>query len=88
MFDHDNGGSTQLRVYVNGRELLVKAGTTVAIAVMIAGETVFRHSVSGEPRGPLCGMGICMECRVRINGATHQKSCQILCRPEMEVITG
>ncbi|HEY4962870.1 MAG TPA: 2Fe-2S iron-sulfur cluster-binding protein [Terriglobales bacterium] len=52
----------------------------------IAGQ-VCRRSVSGEPRGALCGMGICFECRVSINGRPHCRSCQILCEPGMEVNT-
>jgi sarcosine oxidase subunit alpha len=44
-------------------------------------------SVSGEPRGPLCGMGICFECRVTIDGRAHQRACQIPCRSGMQVWT-
>lgn len=65
----------------------VASGTTVAAAALMAG-TRTRDSVSGEPRAPLCGMGICFECRVTINGAPHQRSCQILCEPGMQVTTG
>jgi sarcosine oxidase subunit alpha len=71
---------------VNGQQVSVLAGATVAVAVAIAGQ-VCRTSVSGEPRGPLCGMGICYECRVAINGVPHCRSCQILCEPGMEVRT-
>jgi sarcosine oxidase subunit alpha len=72
---------------VNGTVVTVAPGTTVAAAVaMLGGGT--RISVSGEPRGPLCGMGICFECSVTINGVTHQRSCQILCRPGISVRTG
>jgi D-hydroxyproline dehydrogenase subunit gamma len=71
---------------VNGRQVSVLAGATVAVAVAIAGQAC-RTSVSGEPRGPLCGMGICYECRVSINGVPHCRSCQILCEPGMEVRT-
>jgi len=71
---------------VNGQQVSVLAGATVAVAVAIAGQ-VCRTSVSGEPRGPLCGMGICYECRVSINGVPHCRSCQILCEPGMEVRT-
>ena len=53
----------------------------------MAGVQGFRRSVSGEPRGPLCGMGICFECRVTINGREHCRSCQIPCEPGMEVRT-
>jgi sarcosine oxidase subunit alpha len=71
---------------VNGLRVNVLAGATVAVAVAIAGQAC-RTSVSGEPRGPLCGMGICYECRVSINGIPHCRSCQILCEPGMEVRT-
>jgi D-hydroxyproline dehydrogenase subunit gamma len=71
---------------VNGLQVSVLAGATVAVAVAIAGQAC-RTSVSGAPRGPLCGMGICYECRVSINGVAHCRSCQILCEPRMEVRT-
>jgi aerobic-type carbon monoxide dehydrogenase small subunit (CoxS/CutS family) len=87
MPEHSDAFSRQVRVTINGREAMVSSESTVAAAILAADECAFRRSVSGEPRGPLCGMGVCMECRVRINGAPHQKSCQILCRPNMEVIT-
>lgn len=63
------------------------AGNVVAAAIAAAGVTRFRRSVGGEPRGPLCGMGICMECRVTINGQTQCRSCQTLCENGMEVRT-
>ena len=71
---------------VNGSPVAVPAGTTVAVAVVAAGQAC-RTSVSGEPRGPLCGMGTCFECRVAINGKPHCRSCQILYEPGMEVRT-
>lgn len=64
----------------------VAPGTTVAAAALMAG-TQTRVSVTGEPRAPLCGMGICFECRVTIDGVPHQRSCQILCAPGMQVTT-
>jgi D-hydroxyproline dehydrogenase subunit gamma len=71
---------------VNGVAITVAPGTTVAAAVAIA-DAATRTSVSGEARGPLCGMGICFECRVTIDGEPHQRSCQILCRPGQSVTT-
>ena len=72
---------------VNGHSIRVPAGSTVATAVALAGENSFRRSVKGEPRAPLCGMGICFECRVTINGQPHARSCQIICGDQMEVQT-
>jgi len=69
---------------VNGKPVTVPAEATVAVAMIIAG-VACRTSVSGEPRSALCGMGICFECRVVINGLPHCRSCQILCQPGMDV---
>jgi hypothetical protein len=77
---------TEVRLRVNGCAVAVPAGTSVAVAMMIAGQAC-RASVSGEPRGPLCGMGICFECRATVNGKQHCRTCQILCEPGMDVRT-
>jgi sarcosine oxidase subunit alpha len=77
---------SQLTLMVNGASIVVPAGTTVAVATAIAGQAC-RTSVSGEPRGPLCGMGICFECRVAIDGRPHRLGCQTLCEQGMEVRT-
>jgi D-hydroxyproline dehydrogenase subunit gamma len=77
--------SESIQLRVNGQAVSVPAGTIVAAAVALAGQTRFRKSVLGQPRGPLCGMGVCMECRVTINGRTQCRSCQTLCEPGMEV---
>jgi aerobic-type carbon monoxide dehydrogenase small subunit (CoxS/CutS family) len=77
----------QIQLRVNGKSISVPAGTVVAAAIAQAGQTRFRRSVRGEARGPLCGMGICMECRVTINGQPHCRSCQLLCHEAMEVRT-
>ena len=76
----------EVTLTVNGSEVSVPSGATVAVAVVLAGQAC-RTSVRGEPRGPLCGMGICFECRVAINGTPHCRSCQILCEPGMVVRT-
>jgi D-hydroxyproline dehydrogenase subunit gamma len=72
---------------INGREVSVPEGTTVASAILNLDETAFRRSVTGEPRGPLCGMGICFECRVMVNGELHRRSCTLPAEDRMEVVT-
>jgi D-hydroxyproline dehydrogenase subunit gamma len=77
---------TPVTVMVNRVPVVVPSGTTVAVAMVLAGQAC-RTSVTGEPRGPLCGMGICFECRVTIDGKLHCRGCQMLCRPGMELDT-
>jgi len=78
--------SGSVTLSVNGSPVIVGAGATVAVAMAMAGQAC-RTSVRGEPRGPLCGMGICYECRASINGMPHCRSCQILCQSGMDVRT-
>ena len=75
-----------IRIIIDHHPLTVEAGSTVAVAIAIAGLPC-RTSVTGEPRGPLCAMGICFECRATINGIAHRRTCQRLCEPGMEIFT-
>ena len=76
-----------LRVVVDGVAIQVAEGTTVAAAAALSGRSALRFSLRGEPRGPLCGMGICFECRVTVNNMPHQRGCQVLCSEGMEIRT-
>jgi sarcosine oxidase subunit alpha len=78
----------RVTVKVNGNPVSVPRGSVVAVAVSLAGIAAFRNSVKGEARGPLCGMGICFECCVTINGRAHSRSCQTLCETDMDIQTG
>ena len=74
----------QVGLHINGQAIQVAPGTTVAAALALASMPVTRISVSGQPRTPVCGMGICQECRVRVNGRVRL-ACQTLCAPGMQV---
>lgn len=78
--------SDEIVLRVNGKPVSVPSGATVAVAMAIAGQAC-RTSVSGELRGPLCGMGICFECRAVINGVPHCRTCQTMCETGMEIRT-
>jgi predicted molibdopterin-dependent oxidoreductase YjgC len=73
---------------INGRDIVVAEGTSVAAAIAMAGSAVTRRSVGGAARAPLCGMGVCQECRVTIDGSRHQLSCQTPCADGMHVVAG
>ncbi len=77
-----------VRIIIDRQAVTVATGTSVAAALLGAGKTAFRTSVSGTSRGPLCGMGICHECRVTIDGVAHRRSCMIAVADGMQVSTG
>ena len=79
--------SETVTLWVNRKPLTIPGGCTVATAVFESGAVGFRRSVAGEPRAPLCGMGVCYECRVTIDGVRHRRSCQVLAEDGMEIAT-
>ncbi|NVE00226.1 (2Fe-2S)-binding protein [Massilia sp. BJB1822] len=80
--------SEHVNILIDGERLIVVAGSSVAAAVVLANGGVTRRSVNGMPRAPLCGMGVCHECRVSIDGRAHQLACQTLCTEGMRIRTG
>ncbi len=77
-----------MKVTIDGRPLDVAAGTLAAAAVEIAAPgRGARVSPAGARRQPLCGMGVCGECRVTVDGRAHRLGCQTLCAPGMEIRT-
>lgn len=77
---------SRITLRVDGMPLQVATGTSVAAAVahVHAGP---RRSCRGQPRAPLCGMGVCFECRVCIDGVAQQRACLVVARDGMEVET-
>ncbi|HEX6132682.1 MAG TPA: (2Fe-2S)-binding protein [Longimicrobiales bacterium] len=76
-----------IELIVDGRTIECDATISVAAALLNAGVTTFRRSATGAERGPLCGMGICFECRVTIDGTPHQRACMRVVRHGMTVMT-
>jgi D-hydroxyproline dehydrogenase subunit gamma len=86
---HDaNEANASVRVTVDGHVLEIPTGSTVAAALAAhAGIAGTRTSTSGMPRTMLCGMGVCQECRVTIDGFAHALACQTLCRDGQTIET-
>ena len=81
-----NSLNSSIEFSLNGQLQRVPAGVTVAAALYIVGTGITRISVSGERRAAFCGMGICQECRVLINGQ-RRLACQTVCHEGMAVQT-
>jgi predicted molibdopterin-dependent oxidoreductase YjgC len=89
MMMKSNLGSTSdsLKIWINGRSVEVSQGTSVAAALLNKNNLCTRTSVQEHTRFALCGMGICQECRVHINGKSHQLACQTVCEAGMVIQT-
>jgi NADPH-dependent 2,4-dienoyl-CoA reductase/sulfur reductase-like enzyme len=75
----------RVRFTVDGRPAEAGSGTSLLAALWNSGVRSLRTSVAGEPRGPLCAMGTCFECRVSVDGEAHVRACLTPVREAMSV---
>ena len=85
MAERTGKDASRVAIRIDGRPFDAEAGSSVAAAVLSSGRLATRRSRRGEPRGPLCGMGICFECRLTIDGAPGVRSCLVPVAPGMEI---
>ena len=67
--------SSNVVISFEGRKISSRIGESLLAALVAAGEYHLRTTKSGESRGPFCGMGVCQECLVEIDGAPCQRAC-------------
>ncbi len=79
-----NERQSMLTLSIDGEPCRVPVGISVAAALSLCGEDRCRLSISHQPRAPFCGMGVCQECRVTINGL-RRLACQTLCQAGMRI---
>ena len=71
---------------VDGREVDAVAGESVLAALWANGIRALHHTaLAGEPRGPFCGIGICFDCLVTVNGERSVRACMTAVEPGMAV---
>ncbi|MDF3302104.1 (2Fe-2S)-binding protein [Streptomyces tropicalis] len=76
------GCTRSFTVTFDGREIEVLPGRTVAAALLAAGVTSWRTTRrAGRPRGVFCGIGVCFDCLVTVNGRPGQRACLRPARP-------
>src|SRR6476660_9141885 len=64
-----------VRLRFDGREIEALPGETIAAALAAADVVAVRQTRSGAPRGPFCGMGVCFDCLVTVDGRPSQRAC-------------
>jgi predicted molibdopterin-dependent oxidoreductase YjgC len=69
--------SPAIRLTYDGEPLCALEGQTIAAALLAAGHRAWRiTSQRGEPRGLFCGMGVCFDCLVSVDGRPNVRACQ------------
>ena len=78
--------SDMKQILINGKRQEVEEGASLLVVLLNNGQNTQRLSVSGANRCGICGMGICFECRVTVDGKVV-RACQTGCHEGMEVWT-
>ncbi len=77
----------RIDVVVDGLSVQAYEGETLAAALLAAGRRTFRHTVpGGHPRGVFCGIGVCFDCLVTVDG-NQIRACVTPVRDGMQVST-
>lgn len=67
----------QLRLTVDGVSLIARSGQTIAGAILASGRRSWRTTARDRrPRGLFCGIGVCFDCLVTVNGIRDIRACQ------------
>jgi predicted molibdopterin-dependent oxidoreductase YjgC len=72
--------------FFEGEPVKAYAGESVGAALVAAGIMTFRSTrQSARPRGIFCGIGICFDCLVVVDGRSNARACVTLAAPGMRV---
>jgi predicted molibdopterin-dependent oxidoreductase YjgC len=75
-------------ITVDGMPLPAYPGETIASALLAAGRRSWHHTRHGQPRGLFCGIGLCFDCLVTVNGTANVRACVTPVAEGMVVQTG
>ncbi len=74
-------------ITVDGQTIVTASGIPLG-AVLHEQRAVVRHTASGAPRGVFCGMGVCFDCLVTVDGRSEVRACVTPVRDGMRVERG
>lgn len=78
-----------VRITFNGRPLRALRGQSAGAALTAAGVRSWRNTRKhGRPRGLFCGIGICFDCLITVDGHPDQRACLITVRDDMRLESG
>ena len=76
-----------IHLVVDGQAVDAYEGETIAAALLAAGRRTLRHTASGgAPRGVFCGIGVCFDCLVTVDGC-QIRACVTPAQDGMQVST-
>jgi D-hydroxyproline dehydrogenase subunit gamma len=74
-------------VELDGRHVDAHLGETAAAVIFAEGAAATRRTKRGASRGVFCGMGVCFDCLVVIDGVPNTRACMTWVRDGMRIET-
>ena len=72
-------------VLLDGEPVTAYLGETVATVILAQGAIATRTTVGGSPRGVFCGMGVCFDCLLVVDGEPNTRACMTWVRDGMRI---
>ena len=86
--DHGIDRGAPFEVVVDGVAVEAFPGESLAAVLFAASRRVLRRTArEAAPRGYYCGMGVCWECVVAVDGRGNLRACRTEARPGMRIVT-
>jgi predicted molibdopterin-dependent oxidoreductase YjgC len=70
---------------LDGKPVTAYEGESVAAMLLAEGHVATRTTRRGAPRGVFCGMGVCFDCLVVVDGVPNTRACVTWVREGMSV---
>ncbi len=74
------------RFTFDGTPIEFRPGQSIGAALIAAGIPSWRSTrIGGRPRGLFCGIGVCFDCLVAVDGTPNQRACRVIAADGMTV---
>lgn len=75
----------QVQATFEGKPITAPAGASIAAALIASDRVAWRSTREGAQRGLFCGIGVCFDCLVEVDGESGQRACMIPLQDGMRV---
>lgn len=77
-----------ITLQIDGRQVKAFEGETILGVMMAEGQRILRHtSKTNRPRSMFCGIGVCYDCLVTVDGRPNTRACHTMAAGGMVVET-
>jgi hypothetical protein len=77
----------KVTINLDGESVAAFEGESVAAVMMVENKVAMRTTTENQPRGVFCGMGVCFDCLVVVDGVPNTRACMTWVKEGMQIKT-